>query len=44
VHFEVRVDGHPVDPKPYLALADCRQWQPEPLEEAHAPPETQHGR
>src|SRR5580658_3097860 len=23
VHFEVRIDGHPVDPKPYLGLAVC---------------------
>src|SRR5271166_6630722 len=37
VHFEVRVDGHPVDPKPYLALAPCRQPAPEPLEGARAP-------
>jgi len=37
VHFEVRVDGKAVDPKPYLALAPCRQPAPEPLEEARAP-------
>jgi murein DD-endopeptidase MepM/ murein hydrolase activator NlpD len=37
VHFEVRIDGHPVDPKPYLALAPCPQHEPEPLEEARAP-------
>ena len=36
VHFEVRVAGHAVDPKPYLALAKC-QPAPEPLEEARAP-------
>jgi murein DD-endopeptidase MepM/ murein hydrolase activator NlpD len=36
VHFEVRVAGHAVDPKPYLALAKC-QPTPEPLEEARAP-------
>ena len=23
VHFEVRIDGHPVDPRPFLALAAC---------------------
>jgi murein DD-endopeptidase MepM/ murein hydrolase activator NlpD len=37
VHFEVRIDGHPVDPKPYLALAPCPRDAPEPLEEARAP-------
>jgi len=37
VHFEVRVDGYPVDPKPYLALAPCREPAPEPLEAAEAP-------
>ena len=37
VHFEVRIDGHPVDPKPYLALAPCPQSAPEPLEEARVP-------
>ena len=37
VHFEVRIDGHPVDPKPYLALAPCPGVVPEPLEEARAP-------
>lgn len=37
VHFEVRIDGHPVDPKPYLALASCPRGAPEPLEEARAP-------
>jgi len=38
VHFEVRIDGHPVDPKPYLALAECSvgpDWGP--VEEARAP-------
>jgi|SRR6478736_1071990 murein DD-endopeptidase MepM/ murein hydrolase activator NlpD len=39
VHFEVRVDGRAVDPKPYLALSHCPQPAPEPLEEAHAPEE-----
>jgi murein DD-endopeptidase MepM/ murein hydrolase activator NlpD len=37
VHFEVRVAGHAVDPKPYLALAKCNSPATEPLEEAHAP-------
>ena len=37
VHFEVRIAGHPVDPKPWLALAPCLEPGPEPLEEAHAP-------
>ena len=40
LHFEVRIDGHPTDPKPYLGLAAC-QTAPrpgiEPLEEARAP-------
>ena len=39
VHFEVRVDGQAVDPRPYLALAHCTQPPPEPLEEARAPDE-----
>jgi murein DD-endopeptidase MepM/ murein hydrolase activator NlpD len=37
VHFEVRVEGHAVDPRPYLALAPCRIPLSEPLEEASAP-------
>jgi hypothetical protein len=37
VHFEVRIDGHAVDPKPYLALAPCPGLTSEPLEEARAP-------
>lgn len=37
VHFEVRIDGSPVDPKPFLALAPCPRTAPEPLEEARAP-------
>ena len=37
VHFEVRIDGHPVDPKPLLALAPCPLGAPEPLEEARVP-------
>jgi hypothetical protein len=38
VHFEVRIDGHPVDPKPYLSLAVCPTTPPlAPLEEARTP-------
>ena len=38
VHFEVRIDGRPVDPKPYLALAACTPRSPAlRIEEAHAP-------
>src|SRR5580658_2800409 len=38
VHFEVRIDGHPVDPKPYLGLAVCPITPPlAPLEEARTP-------
>jgi murein DD-endopeptidase MepM/ murein hydrolase activator NlpD len=37
VHFEVRVDGHAIDPKPYLTLAPCIPAASEPLEEARAP-------
>ena len=37
VHFEVRVDGRAVDPKPYLALAPCPTQIPSPVEEARAP-------
>jgi hypothetical protein len=39
LHFEVRVDGRPIDPKPALALVSCHQ-EPglrEPIEEARAP-------
>jgi murein DD-endopeptidase MepM/ murein hydrolase activator NlpD len=37
VHFEVRISGHAVDPKPYLGLASCpSQPKSEPLEEAVA--------
>jgi murein DD-endopeptidase MepM/ murein hydrolase activator NlpD len=39
VHFEVRIAGHAVDPRPYLAIAPCPQASPEPLEEARAPEE-----
>jgi len=28
VHFEVRIDGRPVDPKPYLSLAACTPRTP----------------
>ena len=44
VHFEVRIDGHPVDPKPWLALAPCPPSSPEPLEEARAPEGGRRGR
>lgn len=38
VHFEVRIGGRAVDPKPYLALGGCTPMpQREPLEEAQAP-------
>lgn len=38
VHFEVRIDGHAVDPKPYLGLAACPATPPlAPLEEARTP-------
>ena len=39
LHFEVRVNGHPVDPKPALALVSCHiEPAPrEPIEEARAP-------
>jgi murein DD-endopeptidase MepM/ murein hydrolase activator NlpD len=38
VHFEVRIDGRAVDPKPYLALAPCPDAAPQDaLEEASAP-------
>src|SRR5579871_4389390 len=37
VHFELRIDGHAIDPKPYLALAACPATKPEPIEEARAP-------
>jgi murein DD-endopeptidase MepM/ murein hydrolase activator NlpD len=35
VHFEVRINGHAVDPKPYLGLAACPVTPPlDPVEEA----------
>jgi murein DD-endopeptidase MepM/ murein hydrolase activator NlpD len=38
VHFEVRIDGRPVDPKPYLGLAACPVAPSHaPIEEARAP-------
>lgn len=38
VHFEVRIGGHAVDPKPYLGLAACPVSPPlAPIEEARAP-------
>lgn len=38
VHFEVRIDGHAVDPKPYLALAPCvDRPEEDALEVAMAP-------
>ncbi len=38
VHFEVRLNGHAVDPKPYLGLAACTGLPAsEPLETAAAP-------
>lgn len=38
VHFEVRIAGRPVDPRPYLALAPCTGTTDAPLiEEAEVP-------
>jgi murein DD-endopeptidase MepM/ murein hydrolase activator NlpD len=38
VHFEVRIDGRPVDPKPYLGLAECPATAPLAVaEEARVP-------
>lgn len=38
VHFEVRIDGHPVDPKPYLGLAACPAMpETDPVEVARVP-------
>ena len=45
VHFEVRLNGHAVDPKPYLGLAACTGVPAsEPLESAAAPPAGRHDR
>ena len=45
VHFEVRINGRPVDPRPALGLAACRNAPAarEPLEEARAPDTHQGG-
>jgi len=38
LHFEVRVNGHAIDPEPYLALSQCPTGPSGPaIEEAHAP-------
>ena len=37
LHFEVRVDGHAIDPAPYLAIANCPTGGGAVLEEARAP-------
>jgi murein DD-endopeptidase MepM/ murein hydrolase activator NlpD len=45
VHFEVRLNGHAVDPKPYLGLAACTGVPATvPLESAAAPPAGRHNR
>ncbi len=37
LHFEVRIGGHAVDPKPFLALGACTITRPlDPIEEARA--------
>lgn len=36
LHFEVRVQGHAIDPKPFLALASCPTQPGVALEEASA--------
>jgi murein DD-endopeptidase MepM/ murein hydrolase activator NlpD len=44
VHFEVRIDGHAVDPKPYLGMATCPVTPNQtPVEEARAPRPTPAG-
>jgi hypothetical protein len=44
VHFEVRINGRPVDPKPALGLAACQGTPParDAVEEARAP-DSPHG-
>ena len=38
LHFEVRVNGHAVDPKPFISLAVCTKGPAsDPIEEARAP-------
>ena len=38
VHFEVRLNGRPVDPRPFLAMTPCTGMMgSEPIEEARAP-------
>jgi murein DD-endopeptidase MepM/ murein hydrolase activator NlpD len=38
LHFEVRIDGHAIDPEPYLALSQCPTAPSEiTVEEARAP-------
>jgi murein DD-endopeptidase MepM/ murein hydrolase activator NlpD len=36
LHFEVRINGRPVDPKPFLALASCPTQPTVAIEEANA--------
>ncbi len=45
VHFEVRLNGHAVDPRPFLALAPCPDGlDNEPIEEARTPEPKKHRR
>ena len=38
LHFEVRLNGHAVDPKPFISLAVCTKGPAtDPIEEARAP-------
>lgn len=37
LHFEVRINGRPVDPKIYLSLSSCTPSRTDPVEEAQAP-------